>query len=105
MGELDDEPYLGALNLLRLDLDGREETLFPEAFDGLGDLVSRHFDLVADRQAGETDEDEVFVAIGAFHLDTGNLVCLTRHAVFDLGHIGDRHRVVLRPHTQAEYQQ
>ena len=105
LGELDDEPYLGALNLLRLDLDIGEETLFPEAFDGLGDLVSRHFNLISHSQTGETDEHEVFVAIGAFHLDTGYLVCLTRHAVFDLGHIGDRHRVVLRPHTQAEYQQ
>ena len=105
LGELDDEPYLGALNLLRLDLDIGEETLFPEAFDGLGDLVSRHFNLISHSQTGETDEHEVFVAIGAFHLDTGYLVCLTRHAVLNLGHIGDRHRVVLRPHTQAEYQQ
>ena len=103
--QLNNQPYLGAFDLLRFDLDGGEESLLPEAFDSLGDLVSRHFNLIADRQAGETDKHEILVAIGALHLDARDLVGLTRHTVFDLRYISGRHRVVLRPQAKTEYQQ
>ena len=103
--QLNNQPYLGTFDLLRFDLHIREESLFPEAFDSLGNLVSRHLNLIADRQAGETDKHEILVAIGALHLDTRDLVGLTRHTVFDLRHINGRHRVALRPQAKTEYQQ
>ena len=103
--QLNNQPDLGAFDLLRFDLDGGEESLLPEAFDSLGNLVSRYFNLIADRQAGETDKHEILVTIGALHFDARDLVGLTRHTVFDLRHISGRHRVVLRPQAKTEYQQ
>ena len=74
----DDEPDLVALYLLRLDLDAGEQSMLPEAFDSLGDLIARHLYLVSHCEAGETDEDKVVVGISTFHFDRSDLVGLTR---------------------------
>ena len=86
--QVDDQPYLVAFDLFRTDLNRREQTLFPETFDGLGDLVAGHFDLIAYGESGEADEDKILIAVSALHLDACYLVGLTRHAVFDIRHSG-----------------
>ena len=78
------EPYLVSLDLLRFDLHGREQTLFPETLDGFGDLVTRHFYLIAYSKTGESYQHKILVAIRSLHFDVGYLVGLTRHTVLDV---------------------
>ena len=79
-----DQPYLVTLDLLCLNLHRREQALLPETFDRLGDLVSRHLNLISHRQAGEADQHEILIAVRPFHFNPCNLVGLTRHPVLNL---------------------
>ncbi len=77
------EPDFVALNLGGFDFDIGEEPLFPEAFERLGDLVARHLNLVAHRQAREADEHEILVTVGTRDADTCDFVGLALHGVLD----------------------
>ena len=79
------EPYLAALYLGSGNLHVGEESLFPEPTDCFGDLVTGYFNLVAYIQAGETDDDEVLIAVGTADGDTGYFVRLAREGILDIG--------------------
>ena len=82
--QLDDEPDLIALDLLGFDLDIGEQTLFPETFDGFGDLCAGHLYLISHSETGEADEHKVFVTIRALYFDSRYLVSFAGESVLYL---------------------
>ena len=66
----------------------REESMFPVALYGIGNLVARHSNLVAHTEAGDTCENIVFIALNTRNVDTTNLkgtrcTCIRDIRVYD----------------------
>ena len=91
--QADLEPHLIALDASGQDLHVRKQPMLPEAPHRVRDLIARDRHLVANREAGEADEDEIVVVLGAGHLDAGDGVAFRRQRIGYRRHLAGWHRI------------
>jgi len=100
--EADVQPYLVAGDLVDVDLHLGVESLAPEALHGVGDVLARNLDLVADGQTGVTDHHIVVSGLDSGGPDAGDLVGLGQRRVY---HFRVVHRIHRRLGLQWQVQQ
>jgi hypothetical protein len=82
---VDTQVNLGAYQRVGCDLYAGEQTVAPIALHGVGNLLSGHLNLLADRQPGEVGKDIVFIALDTLDSYTANLAVTGCTGVRDIG--------------------